>query len=128
VTEQLNQITLGEAALIAGVIGMVFAVLRKVLPALRKAMRLIDDVMGVPESAPGKGDAQPGVLERVSSLESDVSKIADATAATVVQVHPNGGGSLRDQIDTMTRNQAELKRMIEERLPKRDDDEPIHHP
>lgn len=113
----VEAITLGELAMMVAIVTAVVAVLRRVLPALRKASRLVDDVVGVEESAPGRGDGRPGVMDRIGALEVQVKQISDTTAATVVQVHPNGGSSMRDQVDRLTATMAEMRELLEQRLP-----------
>jgi hypothetical protein len=59
--------------------------IRKVLPFIRKVSHFIDDMLGE-EERPGVA-AQPGVIARLSTIEHEL--------------HPNGGGSLRDQTNRL---------------------------
>lgn len=107
--EFLEAITLGEVGVIVVIVGTIYGILRKIVPTIRKGARLIDDVMGAP--------GHPGVMDRLAAVETKVNQVADTTAATVVQVHPNGGSSMRDQVDNLTRSLAALTALVEERLP-----------
>lgn len=62
---------------------------KMVVRTMRRLNRLVDDWMGVPAS-PGQ-PARPGVMERLSRLERTAS-------ATLAEVKPNGGNSIKDQI------------------------------
>lgn len=117
----LETVTLGEVAVLAAILAAILAFLRRAVPALRKASRLIDDVVGVAESEPGRGDGRPGVMDRLAELEKQVAQVADAAGATVVQLHPNGGSSARDQIDALRRGQDDVLEAQEQILRRLDD-------
>jgi hypothetical protein len=65
---------------IAG-LGTIGVFVKKGIPFIRKVSHFIDDMLGE-EARPGV-PAQPGVIARLSTIEHEL--------------HPNGGGSLRDQ-------------------------------
>jgi hypothetical protein len=113
----IEAITLGEIAVFSTLVVSVWALARRIIPAVRKASRLIDDVIGVPESMPGRKDGQPGIMDRLAAVETDLAQVRDTTAATVVQVHPNGGGSMRDQVDQLKVLVNKLTELVENRLP-----------
>ena len=110
----LQTVTLGEVAVLVAILTAIAAFLRKAIPWLRKASRLIDDVVGVAESAPGRGDGRPGVMDRLGQVEHKLVQIADSAGSAAVQLHPNGGGSTRDQIDRLREGQAEVLRQLAE--------------
>lgn len=89
----LETVTLGEVAVLIALFTAVLAFLRKAVPAVRKASRLVDDVVGAP--------GHPGVMDRLTAVEERLSQVS-------VQLHPNGGESVRDQIDKVNRKLDQL--------------------
>jgi hypothetical protein len=66
-----------------GVVGTILGVVAKVLPQLRRASHLIDDYFGEPPR-PGLPDGRPGVMDRLTTIET--------------QVTVNGGASMKDVV------------------------------
>lgn len=59
--------------------------------------QFLEDWHGVPER-PGF-DAIPGVPERLRKLERDAQALGDLVRKIDHELHPNSGGSMRDQVD-----------------------------
>jgi hypothetical protein len=100
----ITALTVGQLLLWLAAATAVLAALRKVVPAVRKAGRVLDDVIGAP--------GHPGVLDRLDALERKLQETADLAGSAVVQMHPNGGSSMRDQLDAMRRAQEEILRHL----------------
>lgn len=91
----LEAISLAQVVVLLAAVGSIGAGLRKVIPSVRKASRLVDQVLG----APGR----PGIMDRLESVEQRLVKIEDSSGAAAVQLHKNGGSSVKDQVDTINR-------------------------
>lgn len=93
----------------AGLIA-VYVFVRWINPTMKKFSRLQDDLLGTPERA--GVEAKPGIMERVSNIEEDVSEVKAEQAtmsaeitelrstveAVKQEVTPNHGGSSHDRI------------------------------
>lgn len=103
--------------LITAMLGAAAALIRAVVWVwlqLRKVGRLADDLTGEP-ARPGFA-ATPGVLERLTGIESGLATLAPVTArldalerrfeAVEAQMHPNGGSTLRDAVDRLEERAA----------------------
>jgi hypothetical protein len=75
---------------------------KKVLPFIRKVSHFIDDMLGE-EERPGV-PAQPGVIARLSTIEHEL--------------HPNGGGSMRDQTNRLEDKFGRLEQKLDDHLTK----------
>lgn len=78
-------------AAIAGALALAWKVTRMVLRTVRKLSRLADEVLG-------DGVDRPGWGRRLGTIEKDVAALKTKVAATLAEVKPNGGSSMRDQI------------------------------
>lgn len=67
---------------------------------LRRTMHFLDDWGGEP--AHGGLGARPGVMARLKSVE-------DLVASISTEIHPNGGGSLRDVVARTAADVADIK-------------------
>ncbi|WP_062215714.1 hypothetical protein [Streptomyces sp. NBRC 109706] len=77
--------------------------------AIRTAARLddlADDWRGTPER-PGV-PARPGVLERIAGIEQCTERIAGRLTRVEEELHPNGGGSLRDAVNRVDARTARI--------------------
>lgn len=85
--------TAGFLIALAGAIGALAVIgkaVRAMLRTVRKLASLADEVLGDGE--------HPGWGRRLTTIEQDVSALRTKVAATLAEVKPNGGGSLKDQI------------------------------
>ena len=78
---------------------------------MRKLAQIADDWIGE-EPRPGLPDGQPGVLRRLDLLKyeasaarsetgAELAALRERVAAIEAQLQPNGGGSLRDVVDSL---------------------------
>lgn len=103
----------GTATLLAAGGGLI-RLARGVWHLVQRAQRLMDDLLGEP-ARPGV-DARPGVLERLAAIEERLSAVAALELsvrslsrrleAVERELHPNGGASLRDAVDRLSRPPA----------------------
>lgn len=75
-------------------------ILRKIFRGLRLLVRFTDDYFGEPAS-PGRA-ARPGVMSRLDKLEKVQNDIS-------MQVHLNGGGSMKDSVVRTEKTVDDLK-------------------
>lgn len=61
------------------------------LRTIRKLGHLADEVLG-------DGDKKQGWGKRLTAIEQDVSVMKTKISATLAEVKPNGGSSMKDQI------------------------------
>lgn len=97
-------------ALATAVTGAALWCARAAWRLIRRVINFLDDFLGEPARA-GVA-ARPGVMDRLSTLETSVASIA-------VEVHPNGGKSLRDEVQRMGTDMAGMKtglRVLSERV------------
>ncbi len=109
---------LGAAGGITVILAAIAAVWKSVTwvhGRMRKIFRLVDDLAGE-EPRPGF-PGRPGLLTRVSSIEtlqrahgerlergdSGFDEVRERLQRIEAELHPNGGGSLRDQVDRVAR-------------------------
>lgn len=104
--------TVAGILIAAAVIGALVVIGRAVVwlwAVLRKLGRLADDLTGEPPR-PGFPQGRPGVLDRLTSIETMLTTVATLTAlaaiearlaAVEVQLHPDRGTSLRDAVDRL---------------------------
>lgn len=90
----LAGITLADVLTWAGVIGAIFAAFKWVIPFARKVSHFIDDVAGEPER-PGV-PARPGLMERVTTIETTQEEHSKTLATVSHEVTTNHGSSLKD--------------------------------
>jgi hypothetical protein len=103
-----------SAVLWAGVIAVVCAAGFGLWRVLRVLARLVatgddfrDDWRGSP-ARPGVA-ARPGVMERMATIEGQtgqIPRLVERVEAIEHEMHPNGGDSLRDQLDIVVREIA----------------------
>lgn len=98
--EAIASITIGQISAYAVFLAGVVLFIWKVVPGLRKAIRLVDDLTGTP-ARPGF-DPRPGLMERVATIEKEVSY--------------NGGQSLKDAVRDSRAEVAELKDTFHQHL------------
>lgn len=65
---------------------------RGTLTTSRKVSRLVDDLVGEPPR-PGLPDGRPGLMTRVGRIEGRLDALEE--------LRPNGGQSLKDQVDAI---------------------------
>lgn len=70
-------------------------VIKRVAPGVRRIVHLTDDLIGEPDrpGVPGR----PGVMERLHQLDERTAEL-----------HPNGGGSIKDQVTRIDRRMTEM--------------------
>jgi hypothetical protein len=89
------------AVALAGITGTVLVFVgRWAFKILSRTTRFLDDYFG--EAARDGMPARPGVMSRLGGLESKVSEIR-------AEVHPNGGNSLRDDVQRAARDVTTLR-------------------
>lgn len=97
----------GIAAWLVGLaagLGALWWLMTRAWRGLRGIGHLVDDLRGEP-ARPGV-PARPGIMDRLASLEADVSRVRS-------EVTPNGGGSMKDavgRIETKLREHDALLR------------------
>lgn len=74
---------------------------RKVWRTFRRAQDFLDDWGGHPVRA--GVEARPGVMERLQTAEELLREVRG-------QIFPNGGTSMRDDLNTLRSDVAEIKR------------------
>lgn len=88
---------------------------------LRKLGRLADDLTGEPPR-PGFPQGRPGVLDRLTAIETALGAVATLTALAAIelrlaaveaQLHPDRGTSLRDAVDRLAPPEAAALTSIE---------------
>ncbi|MFC8466020.1 hypothetical protein [Streptomyces sp. NPDC057250] len=80
----------GAATFFAALGGGLWRVVRGILRTIRRADQFMDDWYG--EEPRGGVPGRPGVMQRVGEIEVRLDGV-------VHELHPNGGGSLRDAVD-----------------------------
>lgn len=92
-TDQLIELGKSAAAIaaLAGLAVLLGKAVRGMIRSLRKAGRVIDQVLG-------DGD-QPGLFARLARLEKSVAGLESKVGVVAAEVKPNGGASMRDQIN-----------------------------
>ena len=95
------------AGVVAVVCGAGFALWR-VLRAVARLVATVDDFRDDWRGSPARPGvpAQPGVMERMATIEGQTCQIPDLARrvrAIEHEMHPNGGDSLRDQVDRVVR-------------------------
>ncbi len=113
-------------------LGLAVWVVWKVYPTVRKLGHFVDDVAGEPARA-GQ-PARPGLMERIATVEGQNAEFAAGTAAhrehlserldrmqagidTVThELFPNGGDSVRDQIDETRRQGARTEKKVDQAI------------
>ncbi|WP_166345145.1 hypothetical protein [Phytoactinopolyspora limicola] len=105
------------AAGVAFVTG-VLALSRSAWRGMRRIMHVVDDLAGSP--ARDGVEARPGIMARMTTLETQVGSIRPQVEVIHHEVLPNEGTSLRDEVTRNTERLADhanrLTR-IEQRLP-----------
>lgn len=88
----------------ASLLGLMVAGVRWLIRRARPLMQMAEDWRGEPERrGPGGvvvAPARMSVMERLAALENGQSAITK-------ELHPNGGGSLRDAVDMLLRDRAQ---------------------
>jgi hypothetical protein len=87
-------------ALAAAVLGCLAWAGRKVWRTFRRTQDFLDD-WGGHEPRPGV-EARPGVMERLQTVEFILGEVRG-------QVFPNGGHSMRDDLNTLRSDVADIK-------------------
>jgi hypothetical protein len=89
-------IELGKAAgalvAISGLLALLVKAGRGAFRTTRKLGRLADEVLG-------DGDERPGWGKRLTAIEADVATLRTKIREVAHEVKPNGGSSMRDQIN-----------------------------
>ena len=85
----------GALAVIAGAV----AFIRKAVPLVRRIGHFADDWFG--EDARPGGKRTPGVLDRLSAIESRLERVES-------QFQPNSGSTLRDAVDRVEEQVQQL--------------------
>lgn len=92
----LNDVTLGQVALVAGLVTVVVGGVMKAWPWLSRFKDFMDDLMGEP-ARPGV-EARPGVVESVSRLSKEMMEIRAKVTSADYHSRPNGGNSSYDRL------------------------------
>ncbi len=95
--QMMTQITIGEVAAGVGLVSAVVGFFAKVMPLLRRTGHFLDDWFG--EEARDGQPARPGVTARLTQIEAEQSRVRR-------EVEHNGGGSLKDAVRRVEREQA----------------------
>lgn len=110
----MNPAWVAALTALAGVVGgLLIWAARKLWAGFRLAYSFLQDWNGEPGDNRGH-EARPGVMERLVRLEHSLKDIQG-------QVHLNGGGSLRDEVQQNTKSMsvlsgqvADVKRTVDE--------------
>jgi hypothetical protein len=97
----------GAVAVVCAAAFALWRVLRALVRIIARVDEVVDDWTGTP-ARPGVS-ARPGLMERVSAIEGQTCQIpdlAERVRAIEHEMHPNGGDSLRDQLDIVVREVA----------------------
>jgi hypothetical protein len=87
-------------ALAVAVIGLLAWLGRKLWRGFKRTEDFLDDWAGH-DARPGV-EARPGVMERLQSVEFTLGEVRS-------QIFPNGGTSMRDDINSLRRDVADIK-------------------
>lgn len=98
---------LGWALGVLVVVVLFTKIWRTIRPVWRGVREFLEDWQGEPERA--GVPARPGVMERLHTIETDVTGLKTQVAAVDHELHPNSGKSLRDTVDSI---QTELREHI----------------
>ena len=98
----LSAILTPEAAVIVAVLVGLGVVVKKAWPVVRKIVRLVDDMTGV-EARPGF-DRQPGLMERVKTVEDSVSALTGSVS------------SLGDSVSSLDKQVQRLDKKLDHHL------------
>ena len=85
----------GAVAALLGLLALVGGMARRMIRTIRKLGHLADEVLGDGE--------RPGWGRRLTALEQQVAAVRVKTEATLAEVKPNGGASLKDQVTRIER-------------------------
>lgn len=106
--DQLIEIGKSAAAVaaIAGLAVLLAKAVRGMLRTMRKIGRLVDEVLGDGDKRPGWGQRLTGIealgktsAGRLTGIESRVTGLEKKVGTVIDEVKPNGGASMRDQIN-----------------------------
>jgi hypothetical protein len=114
VSSWLTDLNLGQIIVAVGsvvtVVGLCAKAWKTIRPVWRGIREFLEDWRGEPARPEAGVPERPGVLKRLSTIETDgadTAKKLDETAkkldAIDHELHPNSGKSLRDQVDNITR-------------------------
>lgn len=110
-----TSVTLGDlvTTLLAfgAMLGALWAMTRPVRRTSKGFEQFLEDWNGVPERA--GFDAIPGVPERLRTLERNAKKDRELLEQINHELHPNSGGSMRDQLDRARQDMDRTAREVE---------------
>lgn len=102
------------AGAITALAALAWRIIRTLLTLVRRLTAMADDLLGAP-ARPGH-DARPGVMARMARIEDCTTRTAERMASVESRVgriehelHPNGGGSLRDALDRVDQRTARIR-------------------
>ena len=98
----MNDWDWGAIAAASAVLGAILAVVRKVWLAVRRVMHRTEEFLDDWQGAPARPGIQerPGVAVRLASIESEQVRVRR-------EVEHNGGGSLKDAVKRIEKQQVE---------------------
>lgn len=92
----LDGVTLGELAILVGIVAFIVTFIMKAVPVVKKLVHLLDDFAGTDER-PGVA-RRPGLMERLTLVEEDLVAVKETSARADHNTRPNGGSSAYDKL------------------------------